>query len=569
MGGKTEFVLPDNWILTAGQEYHWAIEATIKGQGVIIAEDKFETPQSAQPGIDGNAFSSVTILTRGLEVQPNLIEAQFEQMANQIIQPSATDNEGGLIMNYEAGTGQWYWRNSQGTKQYQIPESKFGQPLVLMPNLSLTPNKTGANSGFAEAAADAMFASLVSFNQNLENDGFFKSPMHFIGVGQGAVINSEIIQRMGTLLPDASQTNRPDLMMTTIDPHDFTQSSLKTALQSRFDPEVTVWENVTFADNYYQNVALPDGGKTETRNGRKLDAADVNVALNSRAGFAPDDTKNSPHRQATAWYAGTANLSGSNIPESGSQKEKIYRRLGDLDPAERTPNSDSTWYSPDYPEYPYLHGAQNAPWEGVGTGWFYSVLGGGYEKRANTRSELRTPVSFDNTAQERMRGDKAVPTLFNGNFDAITSRISRQNIPGWSFYNGNQNTTQNVSQTHLVEWNNIGLDPNFLTGVGYNSNESNYALKLSNDGAKQVTHNRFVVPEWGTLRFDLHVPNPTGGNLQVSIKGTESDDRWQSLGAIDLKLAEDPADSESAVGYYDYVNGRRIHPRIIRKRPQQ
>jgi len=38
-----------------------------------------------------------------------------------------------------------------------------------------------------------------------------------------------------------------------------------------------------------------------------------------------------------------------------------------------------------------------------------------------------------------MGGDFAVPTLFNGNFDAITSKFLGQNIPGLSFYNDGNN----------------------------------------------------------------------------------------------------------------------------------
>ncbi|WP_254567666.1 hypothetical protein, partial [Oscillatoria sp. HE19RPO] len=47
-----------------------------------------------------------------------------------------------------------------------------------------------------------------------------------------------------------------------------------------------------------------------------------------QAGFTPDDTENSPHRQALAWYAGTTNLSGSELPllEGAREGEKIYRR---------------------------------------------------------------------------------------------------------------------------------------------------------------------------------------------------------------------------------------------------
>jgi len=36
VGGKTEFTLPDNRMLTAGQEYHWAVEAKVNGQRTTI-----------------------------------------------------------------------------------------------------------------------------------------------------------------------------------------------------------------------------------------------------------------------------------------------------------------------------------------------------------------------------------------------------------------------------------------------------------------------------------------------------------------------------------------------------
>ena len=66
--------------------------------------------------------------------------------------------------------------------------------------------------------------------------------------------------------------------------------------------------------------------------------------------------------------------------------------------------------------------------KGIGTGWFYSVLGGGLSKDPNTgaianlrptNNVERVPMYFDNTAQRRMRGDFAIPALFGGNFDAV------------------------------------------------------------------------------------------------------------------------------------------------------
>lgn len=209
--------------------------------------------------------------------------------------------------------------------------------LVLLPEWSTGNESVLPNSGFTEAAADAIFASIVQLDQALgggvgisdtngnlvrlyEDDGdlirtqgaLFNSPLHFIGFSRGTVVNSEIIQRVGTYFPLAGgfinpdgtpaidETGKParDLQMTTIDPHDFKQESLKVDLilpgTTIFDftdfnePTVQVWDNITFADNYYQTLADPKG-KTWTPNGRIIEDADVNVLLNGRTGFTKDN----------------------------------------------------------------------------------------------------------------------------------------------------------------------------------------------------------------------------------------------------------------------------------------
>ncbi len=76
-----------------------------------------------------------------------------------------------------------------------------------------------ANTGFAEGAADRIFSSLVQLDQALagnaigdgtgkiyddkgkliRNQGeLFDSTLHFIGFGRGAVVNTEVVQRLGT-----------------------------------------------------------------------------------------------------------------------------------------------------------------------------------------------------------------------------------------------------------------------------------------------------------------------------------------------------------------------------------
>jgi DNA/RNA endonuclease G (NUC1) len=153
-----------------------------------------------------------------------------------------------------------------------------------------------------------------------------------------------------------------------------------------------------------------------------------------------------------------------------------------------------------------------------------------------------------------MRGDYAVPTLFNGNFDAVSQTpiaifppsspatafrtgISDA-IPGWSFHNGGNSG----STWDLVDWKDISSLSEYRNQLGYNPAQPNYALKL--DSGESITHNRFVVPDWGTLRFDLHVPElTTNGRVKVYIKGDAPDDKYQLLetvdgGTIDLRAAD-------------------------------
>lgn len=214
-------------------------------------------------------------------------------------------------------------------------------------------------------------------------------------------------------------------------------------------------------------------------------------------------------------------------------------------------DATKTWYTPDHTNASFTRGNEKAPWEGIGTGWFHSVLGGGSEVRPYLHGEKkksknqlvnfedylknnRVSVYEDNTYTDtdsttpfgnRMRGDYAVPTLFNGNFDAIAAKLNSQSIPGWSLYNGENGVNKDVSQQYLIDVNRISKIENpglyeHLKKQGADS-KPNYALKLGGtDGLTEIVHNPFVVPDWGALRFDLSVPKSSllqGGKLKFSI----------------------------------------------------
>ncbi|WP_377475684.1 MAG: hypothetical protein P2A85_22955 [Microcoleus anatoxicus] len=546
-GSSEEFTLSNDRMLTAGQEYHWAVEAVTNKTERKVVTDKFKTLLPA-PMDGGNTFSSVTVLTRGIEPQANLIDRQFEQMASHLTK------ENGLVMRYDRATNKWGWLNFDGSTTFSPPTHKLGAPLILIPGWEELPEANTFNSGFTEAAADAFFASLVALNQNLANT-LFNSPMHFMGFGQGAAIDNEIVQRLGSYFPFAGGTSlvNRDLQMTTIDPYAFDPNEFVASLKSFRDPEVRIWENVTYADNYYQDISALDTQEINTPAGRRIAEADWNVHLGgsdglSRIGFTENSTDGRPH-QALTWYAGTANLSGSQLPSRNG--ERIYRRLGDLELDSSGNPTTPTWYTPDHANANFTHGEQRAPWEGIGTGWFYSVLGGGSQLRPyDANVSNRVPVTEDNTYTDeiignKMRGDYAVPTLFNGNFDA-SERFTYQSVPGWSFYNSlSVSDNPNVSQRHLHERDEIDT---FLTEEQRKLNPGlagkNYTLKMGGtDGPKEIIHNLFLVPDQNSLhdslKFDLHVPEDQLGagrkitvSMQANVAGYE---QFTSIGTIDLE----------------------------------
>ncbi|NET42566.1 DNA/RNA non-specific endonuclease [Okeania sp. SIO2B3] len=337
--------------------------------------------------------------------------------------------------------------------------------------------------------------------------------------------------------------------MTTIDPHDFEQPGFSfpgwipvvggEGFADFNDPEVQVWENVTFADNYYQTVPKLDPNLLEltgTPAGRLIENADLNVFLgtnsdennyeNSRAGFTRETDgipllagRGATHGRVVSWYDGTTNLSVLKSPD------ELYRRLGDgyhdhlYDPDfSGVPNP---WYTPDHQNATFELGDENAPWEGIGTGWFYSVLGGGKDLRPELKLDERVPVSFDNTSDRDSQGDFPVPTVFNGNFEIVTNPDSvlaqtlntTDAIPGWSFHQNvesesNTPSNQEVRGGNLVNVHEIpSLERHLeLLGKEKPSSEDSQSYASELEPGESMTHNRVRVPDWGSLRFDLHVP---------------------------------------------------------------
>jgi DNA/RNA endonuclease G (NUC1) len=692
LNSALRFDLPLTRELTAGQSYYVAVEA-ITSSGKKSADlAQFTTYKPVEQ--NSSKFASVSVITHGFNLQGEIPDSQYE-MARSIVNVTADRSaNAGLILEYHKQTGYWLPKDENREPRWDltggltptdsgyravlasnIRRKYMGKPLVLLTEWTKGGESIIPISGFSEAAADAVFAAMVQLDQDLgggvvgglaDQGALLDSPLHFIGFSRGAVVNSEIIQRLGVYFPNAGgvvrdasgQVIQGDLQMTTIDPHDFNQASLPLPFQTFDEPRVQVWENVTFADNYYQTGLAPAvsvdgiGGLAQltlTPSGRDLpkrspvesfgllsdsprDAQgnllgqpDLSINLNGRVGFVVDDKIGGNHSRVMTWYGGTADLGVDRTrndllsPSANAVKQgldnalsqwspalggavkqaspalayaldalknvvslelpthPVYDRLGELEEIKelsrlpvveaigeilgslsgKSGKSGSRGRLPlqallDVAQYAALTATLLAlkPWysaggvnEGIGEGWYYSVLGGGKARRPQTTIK-RVPLSWDNTLGRLDRGDSSVPTLFNGNFEAgdltvnptlpiqlqVLGPIGPKDpnfsvaLPGWTLHGGGGNVLANSG--NLVKWDQIQsttfqAELNRIYTLSGAAIPDNTALALANDSS--ITHNRFVIPDWGNLRLDLHAPTLGGGTLEaiLEVNGTD------------------------------------------------
>ncbi len=307
---STSFTLSDERALTSGQTYYWAVEAVREDGNSDLEFGEFQAFLE-DSDIPDNTFSSVSFLAHGF---------QFESLIDNIVGEQGRIRQGfnsgltvelyeagadiveaggnGLLLRYEKETGYWIpvnrngqvlitdKRDVEGLKQ--LYSQYYGKPIVLLADWaeeSIIPN-----SGFTEAAADAFFASLVNLDQwlggSLEIDSItgslepqhgaiFNSPLHIAGLSRGSIVASELVQRIGTYFPNAGGTDSEnrDLQLTLLDPHDFNQPSIDLVTLNFgdfYEPKVQIWDNVTFADNYFQTVPALDGRLDLNPSGRNI-----------------------------------------------------------------------------------------------------------------------------------------------------------------------------------------------------------------------------------------------------------------------------------------------------------
>ena len=386
----------------------------------------------ATTGAAGAVMPEATVVvTHGFQLGGQIPDWPFA-LADAIARRARVETgEAGRIYVYDGASG-----DLQLCQHPQCTESGAG-PTIIVFDWAADSNETG--SGFSEAAAESLFAGLAAWSTatpplvNL-------SALHFIGHSRGAIVNSEVAERL-----IAAGFPPPD-QVTSLDPNDSggalraetsTEGGVSGGGLDDYDvneehPEydchaqnaiqgICAWAGVGYHDNYWQNDPqcfsfLPDGLElfgSANFNQNELDAP-----------FCHSDT----HR----WYLLTADTDAATHPVTGEP-----------------PGPD--WYGA---STECVASPRTEPLARTADGFNFSSIAGGQAARCPQGPGQRQPVRFDFGLREG---------LVNGDFERMPSAGAEA---GWSFHGGD-----------------------FQAGIGFDTDRY-----MSLEGGALARHNRFFLP---------------------------------------------------------------------------
>ena len=284
----------------------------------------------------------------------------------------------------------------------------------------------GGTQGFAEAAADALYAALrdPQFPAAFAGIDPLATPVHFIGHSRGAVVNSDCVERLAAVgIPvDQSTTLDPHPVDGTLEPVDW------------LDHSPVTWNNVEFTDNYWR--ADGDGIWAADFDGISI-VADIDLDLGDAIEGPFDVDPVFEHTEVHAWYHGTVDLGATDDDDGTNIDDEIF----------------TDWW-----------GGGGVPQRNV-TGYYYSDLIGGSRP---------PPVAG------------AVPSwsplsIYNGSFEIVNGEIETLGIgyAGWYYHGGHM-------PAGAVPWSSASPPPGstyYLTLFGDGEHRSVGHNRLYVDGA--------------------------------------------------------------------------------------
>ncbi len=296
------------------------------------------TPYRIRKGAKGKiSHAGVTIITHGL----NVCEEHSEC-------PSLPgwEIDMGVAVLKRAGYGKlWHFTPHSNsvdditmTQTKKLPKtfenSRYGEQVILV---DWGVKSNDPSPGDAEAVGHALYALLMGGGPGDPGHpesfvGKAGKPLHFIGHGTGAAVNSEAIQRL------IGWENIAVEQMTLLDPNDWDQDVNK-GERGAFMPDVRIWDKVLRVDTYYNRNrgAYPNGrpvpgsqiGQSQVGQKRSYNGLD----LSGLPGF-----KEAAPSRVPAYYYGTIDPAATEVdgeiirrewyPNGRKRQGYAYSRLG-------------------------------------------------------------------------------------------------------------------------------------------------------------------------------------------------------------------------------------------------
>jgi hypothetical protein len=353
-------------------------------RGLLVGLWMMVAPHFAQAG--------TTLITHGFAINSTLPPGWALTMAEAILAADGDlsncgavggENPIGTVFVYAPDFGSWDFYCGSDTPNGEIA-------LVFNWAEESDSANTGGTQGFAEAAADALYAALrdPQFAGNFAGIDLLASGVHFIGHSRGAVVNSDCVERLAAAGIVVDQ-------VTSLDPHpvDATLDNPLGQLDWGDRAPVT-WTNVAFADNYWR----ADGGGFPAYfdfDGMPLDVdldLDLGAAIEGLGDFDPVYE----HIETHAWYHGTIDLTANDDGDGTLIDNEAF----------------TSWY-----------GFGGVPARNL-TGFYYSAIAQGIRP---------DPVSGVDPAWSPFE-------IYNGDFEIVNGDLANLGIgyAGWRFHGGDK-----------------------------------------------------------------------------------------------------------------------------------
>ncbi len=415
------------FVITNAFKNGWSRKISFDGNGDIVEIGPNDVELDIAPELAVNY--GTTVITHGLtgsvfyepesaDYEPNRFDSDASwvpSMAKEILNRLGK----GVIYRIEYGV------ISSEPVYYPADDvelAKTGEKVIVF---SWIPESDRAGEGYAEAAADALFATLMKGALE-ENWGL--DDLHFIGHSRGTVVLSEVIQRLGlfrkspSTLPIGINIDN-NIQFTTLDAHPWesggdeclTQAGTARddhvndgieSIQDMDGKSVIVWDNVAYSDNYWQGTCDWEMDVLASLDGLSqypgiVKSIELNDALDKFWEWK------SEHNAVHVWYHGTI-LRNCDIAS------------GDCSDGKRSINPD--WY-------------ENFNRMRVG----YNL-----SKRFLNNPDTESIRTGDNRVEVQPDDHLNLYTIFNGDFNynywRMSTNLLEEDInddPGWSLHHGN------------------------------------------------------------------------------------------------------------------------------------